>query len=437
MNTLNTNSSSKDLPGFVANPLHKLFSQWPGFQQVLGELHQSEAFRPIQLEGVQGSMAAFLLAEFLTSKKAGPCMVVVSGEREAQELALDLKAANECIEVWSLPWWGTVPYRTVPLAAPVFGQRASALAALATMNQWQQDGSGSLPPVFVVTQRALQTPVPPPEYIRSLLFSLKVKDSFDPTALAARLVEQGYLRVPRVTVRGEFTLRGEVLDIFMPGDEVAHRIVFDFDQIDHIKTFDPESQNSLEEVDSLVIYPMKEVIWTEELVARLEARLEEADFQLPKGATSNALSNDTGDFGISSQEDFQRGREKLLDELKNQKESEGEELFYQEVFDRPYSIMDYLEPSTPLFYLDHDRLSNAQESFDREYLGMYRKVRSLHPVPPPDHILFAFHRLVELHPRRILFRTLHTQLAMEAADIICAKLEMDPPRSFFGNIQYL
>ncbi|MCI6663181.1 MAG: transcription-repair coupling factor [Spirochaetia bacterium] len=381
-------------------------------------------------------MTAFLLAEYLASKKARPCVVVVSGEREAQDFALDLKAANELIEVWSLPWWGTVPYRTVPLAAPVFGQRASALAALASMNQWQQD-EGNLPPVFVVTQRALQTPVPPPEYIRSLLFSLKVKDSFDPTALAARLVEQGYLRVPRVTVRGEFTLRGEVLDIFLPGDEVAHRIVFDFDQIEHIKTFDPESQNSLEEVESLVVYPMKEVIWTEELIHQLEARLEEADFQLPKGAASNALSNDTGDFGISSQEEFQRGKDKLLDELRNQKESEGEELFYQEVFDRPYSVMDYLDASTPLFYLDHDRLTNAQESFDREYMGMYRKVRSLQPVPPPDHILFTFHRLVELHPRRILFRTLHTQLSSEAADIVSIKLEMDPPRSFFGNIQYL
>ncbi|MDY3755076.1 MAG: transcription-repair coupling factor [Treponema sp.] len=381
-------------------------------------------------------MTAFLLAEYLASKKARPCVVVVSGEREAQDFALDLKAANELIEVWSLPWWGTVPYRTVPLAAPVFGQRASALAALASMNQWQQD-EGNLPPVFVVTQRALQTPVPPPEYIRSLLFSLKVKDSFDPTALAAHLVEQGYLRVPRVTVRGEFTLRGEVLDIFLPGDEVAHRIVFDFDQIEHIKTFDPESQNSLEEVESLVVYPMKEVIWTEELIHQLEARLEEADFQLPKGAASNALSNDTGDFGISSQEEFQRGKDKLLDELRNQKESEGEELFYQEVFDRPYSVMDYLDASTPLFYLDHDRLTNAQESFDREYMGMYRKVRSLQPVPPPDHILFTFHRLVELHPRRVLFRTLHTQLSSEAADIISIKLEMDPPRSFFGNIQYL
>ena len=440
MNTLHTNSSTKDLLGFKSNPLHPLFAHWSSLQGGLAELLASNGdggFLPIQLEGVQGSMVAFLLAEFLAEKNSSPCVVVVSGEREAQELTLDLKAANENIDVWFLPWWGMVPYRTVPLAAPVFGQRSATLAALATIGDWEKTGD-KMPPVFIITQRALQTPVPPPEYIRSLLFSLKTGDSFDPTALADRLVQQGYLRVPRVTVRGEFTLRGEVLDVFMPGDEVAHRIVFNFDKIEQIKTFDPEGQNSLEVVDSLVVYPMKEVIWTGELVDKLEARLEEADFQQAKGtATTSSLSNDTGDFGFASHEGFQQEKLRLLDQLRNQKESEGEELFYQEIFSRPYSVMDYLNQSTPLFYLDFDRLLNAQESFDREYLGMYRKVRSLHPVPPPGQILFTFHRLVDLHPRRILFRTLHTQLSNEAAEITSIKLEMDPPRSFFGNIQYL
>ena len=439
MNTLQTNSSSSNF-GFASNPLHPAFSRWPGLQECLAQIANpaepaAETFAPIQLEGVQGSMAAFLLAEFLAGAGGRSCVVVVSGDREAQELALDLQAANGSIATWVLPWWGAVPYRTVPPAAPVFGRRASALAALATMAGWEGAG-GALPPVFIVTQRALQTPVPPPDYIRSLLFSLRVGDSFDPTALAGRLVQQGYLRVPRVTVRGEFTLRGEVLDIFMPGDEVAHRIVFDFDQVEQIKTFDPESQNSLEAVDFLVVYPMKEVVWTQEFVGRLEERLGGKEFLQAAGSAA-ALSNDTGDFGLSSGQGFAQARARLLEELERQGESEGEELFYQEIFDRPYSVMDYIGPSVPVFYLDHDRMANAQESFDREYLGMYRKVRSAQPVPPPDHILFAFHRLVELHPRRILFRSLHTRLSSEAADIASLTLDMDPPRSFFGNIQYL
>ena len=76
MNTLHTNSSSKDFQGFAANPLHTVLPLWTQFQGTLEELHQSGEFRPIQLEGVQGSMTAFLLAEYLASKKARPCVVV-------------------------------------------------------------------------------------------------------------------------------------------------------------------------------------------------------------------------------------------------------------------------------------------------------------------------------------------------------------------------
>ena len=259
MNTLQTNSPSKDLPGFQSNPLHSYFCCWDDLQEGIRRLSSSTEPAPVQIEGVHGSMVSFLLAEYLASTACGGscCVMVVSGEREAQELALDLSAAHKGIQVRYMPWWGMVPYRPAPRGAAVFGQRAATLASLASMGG-QDASDGEHPPtVFIVSQRSLQTPVPPPEYIRSLLFSLQVGDSFDPVALAGRLVEQGYLRVPRVTVRGEFALRGEVLDIFMAGEEVAHRIVFDFDQIEQIKTFDPEGQQSLETVDSLRVYPMK------------------------------------------------------------------------------------------------------------------------------------------------------------------------------------
>ncbi len=439
MNTLQSNSASKDAPGFKLNPLRPLFRSWPDLQDCLVRLGGAicEGFpEPLQIEGVQGSMVSFLLAEYLAgSASGGSCVVVVSGEREANELALDLRSANSAIQVRFLPWWGMVPYRPTPQGALVFGQRSATLSALASLS-----GSAGAPVVFVVSQRAFQTPVPPPDYMRSLLFSLKEGDSFDPVALAARLVEQGYLRVPRVTVRGEFALRGEVLDIFMAGEEVAHRIVFDFDQVEHIRTFDPETQSSLGAVDSLVVYPMKEVVWTAELVDQLEQALSGDRFQKPEGSAATGaalLGNDTGDFGYSAQQDFDDARRGLLEELRTTGGSQGEELFYQEVFQRPHSILDYLPEGMPVFYVDYDRLLNAQEGFDREYLGMYRKVRSLRPSPPPQNILFSFLSLVQSRRRRILFRSLHTQLSSEERDIATVSLEMDPPRSFFGNIQYL
>ncbi|UKI54491.1 MAG: hypothetical protein L6V90_07200 [Treponema succinifaciens] len=106
---------------------------------------------------------------------------------------------------------------------------------------------------------------------------LKKGQEFDPEKLAEKLTEQGYLRVPKIGMKGEFVLRGEVLEIFMSGEKYAHRIVFDFDTISQIKLFDSETQTSKENIERLVIYPQKEIIWTEEFIEKLESEWKKED----------------------------------------------------------------------------------------------------------------------------------------------------------------
>ena len=125
-----------------------------------------------------------------------------------------------------------------------------------------------------MTQRAFLTPVPPPEYFASLLTTIRKGDTFDSASLAERLASFGYTRVPRVTVHGEFALRGEVFDVFMPGETEAHRIVFEFDTVEQIKAFNPGDQSSVSALESLVLYPAKEVIWDEARIDALKARLD-------------------------------------------------------------------------------------------------------------------------------------------------------------------
>ena len=122
-------------------------------------------------------------------------------------------------------------------------------------------------------------PLPPPAYIKKSSIILHKEQTFDSIGLAKRLSELGYLRVPKVGMKGEFALRGEVLDIFMPGEMYANRIVFDFDKIEQIKVFDTENQASISTVDRLLIYPMKEVLWNEELIKLLNNRLCNIDTQ--------------------------------------------------------------------------------------------------------------------------------------------------------------
>ena len=224
-------------------------------------------------------------------------------------------------EILQLPWWGLVPYRAASTGSLVFGERAGVLSKLA------QDGTEifrrtTRSKIFITTQRSLQSPVPPKEYIKSLSLTVKKGEQFDPQSFASLLAERGYLRVPRVSVRGEFTLRGEVLDIFMPGEDAPHRIQFDFDQIEKIKTFNVISQtydSDSTESESLLIYPMKEVIWNDELTGHLEKAIEKR-------------SEDFGD----DKNAFKEGLEEFLSKLYISKQAEGEEMFYSMTFEEIY-----------------------------------------------------------------------------------------------------
>ena len=95
-------------------------------------------------------------------------------------------------------------------------------------------------------------------------------------------------------------------------------------------------------------------------------------------------------------------KEKLLQDLRETGESEGEELFYPVIWGKKYTVLDYISEETPVIFFDYDRLLNSEESFDREYSGMYRKARQEFPVFSPKEILIPFARLAFQHEKRII-----------------------------------
>ncbi|MBQ7158315.1 MAG: transcription-repair coupling factor [Treponema sp.] len=435
----------------ISETLQKSLSRWTEFQRAAKSIANTSGSVRAEIEGLQGAATSFFISAYLEASRdacisslqytttgrysqgqnAGKssassldCVVVVPNEKDAADLLTDLHTVFEDrVETYLLPWWGLVPYRSAAIGSAVFGSRSGVLAKLALKRQ--SLSRQTKPRIFIVTQRGLQSPVPAPDYVRSLVFSVFKGEEIDPTELAEKLTSLGYIRVPKTTVHGEFTLRGEVLDIFTPGETLATRIVFDFDEIEQIKSFDPETQSTVAPLDNLLIYPMKEVIWTDDFVAKLESylsKLESGDDDTPPLVLTEAAK---------------KAKEKLLDELRLNRESEGEELFYPALWEKRYSVLDYLPEETTVLFCDYDRLSNAQESFNREYTGMFRKARQESPVLPPSDMLISFDDVSESHLRCILFRTLHTQVseksdADQKYDITC-----DAPRSFFGNINYL
>ena len=462
------------MKSIISNYLSSVTNGWKDFFSDIKTLASGEYF-PAEIEGVSGTSSSFLTAHYIESVRAKilsslqynatgrfsqsqqkdgvsslsaaslDFVMVVPTEKEALDVSQDFETAfGESVEVYSLPWWGLVPYRSVAVGSAVFGQRSGVLSRLAY--QARSLNANTKPRIFIVTQRSLQTPLPSPEYIRSLVFNLHKGLQTDPTDLAEKLASLGYIRVPKVGVPGEFTLRGEVLDVFTPGEDSPTRILFDFDEISSIKSFDVESQSTKDVRESLLIYPMKEVIWNDELLERLESVFER--FGNTSDSSENSVasvssvrnSSDGETIFLALTEEAEKAKNKLLEELRAGKESEGEELFYGALWEKKYTIFDYISSGTTVFFYDYDRLNNMQENFDREYAGMYRTARQTFPVLPPSEMILPFEVVSKMSERRISFRTLHTETEEEEnanGDVNFFKIECDPPHSFFGNINYL
>lgn len=390
----------------------------------------------ISLRGLRGSLPNFLISLYMTRVSGADCIIITPGQKEGDECESDIQTIlGQDVDIYKLPWWGNMPYRSAAPGSSVFGERASFLAHLTVRSPAGKKGR-----VFIVPQRAMLTPLPPPEYERKLLRRISRGQVVDTQVLSKDLVSFGYVRVPRVTIRGEFALRGEVLDIFMPGDKSAYRVLFDFDTIDQIKAFDPETQGTNSKdagVESLVLYPMKEVIWDDGLCANLEEILKKEDRE---GVSSeNSVKTVSSDVHLGLTDEGKAEKERILTELSVNGSSEGEELFYGSLWDRQYGLVDYIMEETPVFFLDWDRQMNAVKMIRNEYTAAYRLARQRMPALRPKDMLLDYESNVRYISNSIFFHTVGTDILLENPDIDGLK-ELSVPsqdgQSFLGNINY-
>ena len=432
-----------------------LLHKYNQIQETVNTLTSVNTEFPASVEGIQGSLFSYLTDEicksnhlksveaiqYSSSNKHSPSyqifssdlLIVVPTENEALNIYNDLTSIAEDTEIYIFPGWGTVPYRPAARGSVVFGKRAGVLSTLCHKPETITFKSKSR--VFIIPQRAFLSPLPPPEYIRSLSFKLKKGDSFDTTQIADKLTKLGYIRVPKVTVRGEFSLRGEVLDIFLPNDEHPCRVVFDFDEIESFKDFDPENQVTLGKRDELFIYPMKEVLWTDDFINNVKLKLD--DYQ------NSALNNDDDKFSegnfsvhLPFTDEALKFKDNLLTELSTASEGEGEEFFYQLIWDKKYTFLDYLDSTAFVLFYDYDRMENAKLTINREYNGLYRKEKEIYPVLPPDMVLFDFDEILKTASKSVLFKTI-TNEKNTGLIKTSIKIECEAARSFFGNLNFM
>jgi transcription-repair coupling factor (superfamily II helicase) len=213
------------------------------------------AGRVCQVQGLKGGARAYFIWRFF-AKFPCPSVVVCPTGKTAETLVEDLRfffGESESDEPFSrrihyFPSWEVVPFEDVSPTAETVAARIEGLYHL------QQTKN----PIIVTTPEALVQRVPPRERFAKRLRYLVEGDSIDLEQLAVDLDDWGYRRVPLVEDRGDFSVRGGIVDVFPPAHPQPLRIELAGDVIESIREFDPVSQRSLEARAELLILPVRE-----------------------------------------------------------------------------------------------------------------------------------------------------------------------------------
>ncbi|MCP4303938.1 MAG: transcription-repair coupling factor, partial [bacterium] len=174
-----------------------------------------------------------------------PVLAIVPGERVAEELYDDVALFSDT--VWHLPAWGTLPFEHVSPNVVTMAHRAEAL------HQMENGGAGT---IIVASVRAATQRLSPSTFAPVVIVS-GTDHGFD--RLIAELTVHGYHRTDRVESRGEYAVRGGIVDVFPAQGTEAYRIEFWGDEVDEIRNFGIGSQRSVDLVERVEVFPAREL----------------------------------------------------------------------------------------------------------------------------------------------------------------------------------
>jgi transcription-repair coupling factor (superfamily II helicase) len=242
---------------------------------LLGAIEQDAGAMRLAQEGgrafVSASLRPYLIAALADRDEAArgrPLLVVVGDDRAARDLAADLRSWLAPRTVRYYPSRG-VAYES-HLAPPphLVGLRVAALDAL--LGATGEAGAHVDAPVVIVSAAALSEKVPDPA-LRPRSFTLRVGELLDLDECAAELVAAGYERVDQVEERGQFAMRGGLLDVFPATEDRAVRVdMFDV-EIESLRWFSTFTQRSLGDAEAVEIAPAAELAPEHRELAELAA----------------------------------------------------------------------------------------------------------------------------------------------------------------------
>ncbi len=189
--------------------------------------------------------------------------------------------------------------------------------------------------------------LPSPNAFKDSIVKISVGEEYDQHAFIHQLKENGYRKVTQVQTQGEFSLRGDILDIFEISQLEPCRIEFFGDEIDGIRSFEVETQLSKENKTELTIFPASDML------------LREKDYQRGQSALEKQISKTLSPI-------LKSYLEEILSSFHQKQSHADSRKFLSLCYNKTWTVFDYIEKDTPIFFDDYQKLMNQYEVFERE-----------------------------------------------------------------------
>lgn len=368
------------------------------FKEIINNLNSNRD--PVNIYGVSESGKSYILDGIYENLDTS-VVIITHSDMEAKNLYEDL--CFYTTEVYYFPTKEVVFYNIDAISGDLRWARLKVIKEM--LNNKKK--------IIVTSIDAFASVYTPKELYKNYSFTLKTGDEVNFRDLSKKLVESGYERVEIVEGKGEFSLRGGILDVFPPTSAYPFRIELFGDEIDSMRSFNIESQRSIEKVSEFEIFPAKEIIIDEESLNRAKQKI------------SSELESVKNDISNPKSERIQKLQTNINKNLENLTETlnfETIDSYLPYFYEKPQDLFSYLDGYTYIVD-DAKRCEGKLDSLYFEFNENYSSFLQRGDVLPNQiDLLISKENLVEnLISKKIL-----------TLDIFASKNELIKPLSIIG-----
>ncbi len=263
------------------------------------------------------------------------------------------------------------------------------------------------PATIIMTIDGAMDRILPLEQLKSRVLDIEVAKEYEFEKLIEQLVLLGYERCIQVETPGQFAIRGGILDVFPMTEEVPYRVEFWDDEVDTIRSFDAESQRSIENVELLTIYPATEFIFTPPMVKHGRLKIEK-EFEAYHAALK-------GDKKLEEAKRIKDIIGEFLERISEYNGSVAMDSFVPYFYEETQSFFDYFTKENAIFFVDEpSRMDERAAAVELEFReGMAGRLETGYILPSQANAIYSYKELcVKLqHQKTVLLSTMEHRMA--------------------------